>query len=131
MVTAVAVATTMLIAGSTPAQASTEQVNASGAPKAVIAVSDLNAQGYTDREIEAAIAGSPNVSIGYAPVVPRRGELTTQGVTFGKFIYVRISQAQAKAINAGSAAAAVGIIGLATGGIGGVIALASTDTSRL
>ncbi|WP_431836037.1 hypothetical protein [Cellulomonas sp. Y8] len=117
---ALVLSATLVAVGSTTAQAAPQADDR--AAQSVIAVSELNALGYSDQEIEAAIEDSPYVSIGYARTTPKPGQVSTQGVTFGKVIYVRVSQAQAKAIAAGSAALAVGILGLATGGVGGVIA---------
>lgn len=89
-----------------------------------IAVSELINQGFTIEEVEEAVAQSPYVFIGEGPASTTApgGKFSTRGVTFGKWIYVRISQAQAKAINSASGVAAAGIIGLATGGVGAVVA---------
>ncbi|MCP2282587.1 hypothetical protein APR04_001485 [Promicromonospora umidemergens] len=90
----------------------------------VITFVELERQGFTEAEIEAAIANSPNLGIGYGPLPAEgNGEISTKGVTFGKFIYVRMSKAAAKAINNGSAATAIALFSLA-GPAGLVIATA-------
>lgn len=105
-----------------PSPATSVSSQQSSAPSPVISVDAIKAQGYTDADIQKAIQGNPNIGIEYGALPPKPGQVTTQGVTFGKFIYVRISKAQAKAINQASGAAAVGIIGGLTGGAGALIA---------
>lgn len=85
-------------------------------------VSGLVREGFSIEEIERAVAESPYVSVGEAPAP--KGMVSTQGVTFGKWIYVRISSDMAQAINNTSAVAAAGILGLVTGGVGAVVAAA-------
>ena len=80
----------------------------------------LSASEYTYAEVLAAVRNSP-----YVTVVPARAitpGMSTNGVTFGWYVYVRVSQTQARAILNANAALAVGIIGLATGGVGALVA---------
>lgn len=130
---AVALAATVLVStGATAAQAApTSSVSGSqsSAPQAVISVDSIKAQGFTDADIQEAIKGNPNIGIGYGPISTSTSPVssslaTARGVTFGKYIYVRISKAQAKAINQASAAASIEIIGGLTGGVGAIVAAA-------
>ncbi|WP_263731952.1 hypothetical protein [Cellulomonas sp. SG140] len=90
----------------------------------LIPVKAITDQGYSLAEVEAAIANSPYLSLGQAPVVTGHGGITPQGVTFGAYIYVRCSQRVAKALQVADVATVIAILGLATGGIGLVIATA-------
>lgn len=132
-----AVTSGLFLAGGVSAQAVESANTSSDSTVPAIAVSDIMAKGYTEQDILAAIADSPYVTIEAGPATPRPGLVMPQDVDFGRCIYVRISQATAKAINASTAAGAVAILGLATGGVGIVIAtlvygyLASLSDSAL
>ncbi|MFI8354095.1 hypothetical protein [Streptomyces cyaneofuscatus] len=86
------------------------------------------AQGYTYEEAVEAFKDSEIVTVVRGDIdddTPGEGGtpgITPRGVSFGWYVYVKMSKSQAKAINAGSAATAAGIIGTITGGIGGAVA---------
>ncbi|MFZ4268632.1 hypothetical protein [Streptomyces arboris] len=89
---------------------------------------DPASQGYTYEEAVEAFKDSEIVTVVRGDIdedawgegdTPR---ITPRGVSFGWYVYVKMSKSQAKAINAGSAATAAGIIGAITGGIGGAVA---------
>ncbi|MEK2495567.1 hypothetical protein WN990_39120 [Kitasatospora purpeofusca] len=82
--------------------------------------SALEAQGYTFEQVAAELADNPNVRV--ERTSQASGEKQSRGVSIGWNIYVTLSQTQARAILYASSAAAAGIIGLATGGVGGVVA---------
>ncbi len=115
-----ALSLSLLLTGSVSAHAAAPPGEQPLGPPALVPLRGLHELGYSDDEIEAAVAGSPYVSIEEEPGAETGRH--ARGVTFGKYIYVRVSQAQAKAIAGSSAVAAVGIRGLATGGVGGVVA---------
>lgn len=89
---------------------------------------DLASQGYTYEEAIEAFKDSEIVTVVRGDIdddTPGEGDtprITPRGVSFGWYVYVKMSKSQAKAINAGSAATAAGIIGTITGGIGGAVA---------
>lgn len=121
-------AAAFLAAGCVTAQAADAEpgtVSTTSAPAAgarLVSVAGLAQQGYTDQDIRDAVAGSPYVSIVQTPTLRAGTGAGVRSVTFGTYIYVRVSKAQAKALAAANATAAVAILGLATGGVGAVIA---------
>ncbi|RFU87498.1 hypothetical protein DY218_06705 [Streptomyces triticagri] len=92
--------------------------NAAAADGAYI---DLASEGYTYEEAVEAFKDSDAVQVVKGDIPDEAGP-STRGVTLGWYVYVRISQKQARAIMFGSAATAAGIIGTITGGIGGAVA---------
>jgi hypothetical protein len=79
----------------------------------------LEKAGYTYEDAVRELVGNPYISAEREPVDEF---IQTRGVSFGWYIYVRVNKSQAKALVYASATAAAGIVGLATGGVGGVIA---------
>jgi hypothetical protein len=129
LVVATLVSAALVVVGTTTAQAAapaTPKVVASSSSPATatIPIEALTSQGYTLEEIKAAIANSPYVTLGTAPVVTGTKGITPMGVTLGTVIYIRVSQATAKALMVADVATCIAILGLATGGIGLIIATA-------
>ncbi|MFD6432463.1 hypothetical protein [Streptomyces venezuelae] len=98
-------------------------------PAAVAAVDDggayldLASQGYTYEEAVEAFKDSPVVTVVRGEVPEGdTNEVMPRGVSLGWYVYVKLNKSQAKAVNAGSAATAAGLIGAITGGIGGAVA---------
>ncbi|MDQ8705518.1 hypothetical protein RCO28_23905 [Streptomyces sp. LHD-70] len=83
---------------------------------------DLAAQGYTYEEAVEAFKDSDVVEVVRGDLPGDEESPVLRGVSFGWYVYVKLSKSQAKAINAGSAATAAGIIGVITGGIGAAVA---------
>ncbi|GAA2417757.1 hypothetical protein ACFPFX_04580 [Streptomyces mauvecolor] len=79
--------------------------------------------GYTYDEAVEAFKDSDVVQVVWGELPPAGdGRIQKRGVSFGWYVYVTLSQSQARAILFGSAATAAGIIGVITGGIGGAVA---------
>lgn len=85
---------------------------------------DLASQGYTYEEAVEAFKDSDMVQVipGDLPAEDGGPTRVKRGVSFGYYVYVKLSKSQATAINYGSAATAAGLIGAITGGIGGAVA---------
>lgn len=81
----------------------------------------LSASEYTYAEVLAAVKDSPYVTVMPARVLTP-GLMSTKGVNFGVYVYVRVTQTVARALMSASGVTAVGLLGLSTGGIGMVIA---------
>lgn len=117
-----------LVAAVAPAAGATE---ASATPAESTAISedqggayvDLASAGYTYEEAVAAFKGSDVVKVIRGEIPGEAtGGVQARGVSLGWYVYVRVSQSQARAILYGSAATAAGIIGAITGGIGAAVA---------
>lgn len=90
----------------------------------LISTQQLNAEGWSDEQIRETVEASPSLSLVTLPVPPSNSVgVATRGVELGTYIRVTMSQATAKAINAGSAATAVALLALA-GPLAAVIAAA-------
>lgn len=91
---------------------------------ALISTQQLNAAGWTDEQIRQTVDASPSLSL---VTMPKPHSTTSgvspRGIDFGTYIKVTMSQATAKAINAGSSATAVALLALA-GPLAAVIATA-------
>ncbi|MYV89958.1 hypothetical protein [Streptomyces sp. SID1034] len=84
---------------------------------------NLAAWGYTYEEAVEAFKDSDVVQVVWGELPPAGdGRIQKRGVSFGWYVYVTLSQSQARAIMFGSAATAAGIIGVITGGISGAVA---------
>lgn len=83
---------------------------------------DIASQGYTYEEAVEAFKDSDVVKVVRGDLPGGEHSRVKRGVSLGWYVYVKLSKSQAKAINAGSAATAAGLIGAITGGIGGAVA---------
>ncbi|MFD0375049.1 hypothetical protein [Streptomyces sp. NPDC127112] len=86
---------------------------------------DLASAGYTYEEALEAFKDSDVVTVVRGDLRREGGEAPSRvarGVSLGWYVYVKLSKSQAKAVNAGSAATAAGLIGVVTGGIGAAVA---------
>ncbi|MWA14920.1 hypothetical protein [Streptomyces sp. BA2] len=84
---------------------------------------DLASQGYTYEEAVEAFKDSPVVTVVRGEIPEGKpSEVRPRGVSLGWYVYVKLNKSQARAVNAGSAATAAGLIGAITGGIGGAVA---------
>ncbi|MEV7547708.1 hypothetical protein [Streptomyces sp. NPDC089915] len=86
---------------------------------------DLASAGYTYEEAVEAFKDSDVVTVVRGDLPRENGEAPSRvarGVSLGWYVYVKLSKSQAKAVNAGSAATAAGLIGVITGGIGAAVA---------
>lgn len=117
-----------LLVGVAPAASATPTESRNIKPAAIASVDgdgaylDLASQGYTYEEAVEAFKDSSVVTVVRGEIPEGRMSAAKPGVSLGWYVYVKLSKSQARAVNAGSAATAAGLIGAITGGIGAAVA---------